>query len=1256
MRATGNTTHADGARPRPRKRSIQAAWAVLLLVPTLVVLPLATPALASHGPGVTHDQTAFVSSLDRPTLEDFERFAANEVMTTQIPGLVLSSAANNVTILDNVAASSGTKLLWGGFPASSGQRQQYHLTFTTPVRAVGFNLDDVYPNLATSPQVTIRFSDGSAQVVYSVPDTDSNVRTPIYFGYQRATASVSEVIVESGFESDGVNFEEMGIDDLAFTRTVAGPTPGQRIVFASNRTGVYQIWGVGPDGSDLQQVTTAAGPNTDPHWSPDGHKIVFVSQRNGDPEIYVYNVVTGVETRMTNNPGFDADPAWSPDGTKIAFASSRAGSQSFDIYQISAGGPENVDNPAANLTNNPAWDSFPAYDAAGNVLFQSRDRTGSDFDIFRRRVVGPSVLFDALTSNDINDQGVQGSPVDAQVITYASENGAGGYSLHVKALVDAVDRQVTATTPFYDDTPTFAPDGTALAYTHRDGGGHIRVLPLDGSASLPLATVASDDGSPSWSSTLKLTVSKPDTIASPSQIPATDIPTQNRSAAIESAPLAMTPSLTPLAMTPSLTPLAMTPSLAPLAMTPSLTPLAMTPSLVPLAMTPSLTPLAMHPSLAPLAMTPSLTPAALDTLRRQPFSSLTISSPPGAESLFVGSALAGRALQDFSIYDAVADPVAGPRLAALLYQNVDIARALPAVGLGMLLLGDTRLAAINSSVVPWCSTLEALGYGPGGGCGGPELTATTNGAPDPRQGLSARPIDLAIAGVPFDHADHPIHLHRVRMGDIALASDAPLLDVRVADTQALRASNLGAIPTSALPVDVQANPALIDCAGGYCTPDTSLYEARRDGRLQDGFLFRHLGATVADLLLGEVVFGLAGVNTVPYEDYTSSQLGVLPYQAPGSSSRVTYTLTSKDPTGFGGARAVSMKLPATFTALPGTSSLTVDGVPYAVAPTITPAADGATISWSLTDLGDGSTVSASIDAAPGLLLGHFVASARAVAGSTEQVLTGQAAVNVGEANEPNDTPETAALLAPDTLVFGHTASGIDYYKVNVPPGAVADVILGNRESGDNDLVVYYPAGAAGVSPDDRLITAIANQASSKTYADQGTSPTLLGEPVSGGTLDDVPLLDRPVAGVSDTRFRANERVIFQALPVSSGPSEYLIQVSSYLNQGSFGPYSLRLAIRPAAPTPACSARTGVTSTDWSGSRLSMPSAPLASDRKTLFLVNEDRMRDLYPGNETVGGVSVNRVDALLSNLRELASHPKVNGVIVPLDADPTFRL
>ena len=101
---------------------------------------------------------------------------------------------------------------------------------------------------------------------------------------------------------------------------------GKRIVFASDRTGSWEIWACDSDGSSPSEVTSHRGPAMagTPRWSPDGREIAFDFDPEGHPDIYVVNVA-GRPRRLTTGTSNNVVPSWSNDGRWIYFASDRTG-------------------------------------------------------------------------------------------------------------------------------------------------------------------------------------------------------------------------------------------------------------------------------------------------------------------------------------------------------------------------------------------------------------------------------------------------------------------------------------------------------------------------------------------------------------------------------------------------------------------------------------------------------------------------------------------------------------------------------------------------------------------------------------------------------------------------------------------------------------------------------------------------------------------------------------------------------------------
>ena len=67
---------------------------------------------------------------------------------------------------------------------------------------------------------------------------------------------------------------------------------GDLIVFASDRSGNYDLWIVDVDGTHLRQLTTDPAAEMDPVFSPDGKKVLFTSDRSGILELWLMDIET----------------------------------------------------------------------------------------------------------------------------------------------------------------------------------------------------------------------------------------------------------------------------------------------------------------------------------------------------------------------------------------------------------------------------------------------------------------------------------------------------------------------------------------------------------------------------------------------------------------------------------------------------------------------------------------------------------------------------------------------------------------------------------------------------------------------------------------------------------------------------------------------------------------------------------------------------------------------------------------------------
>jgi Tol biopolymer transport system component len=147
---------------------------------------------------------------------------------------------------------------------------------------------------------------------------------------------------------------------------------GEKIYFHSYRFGGAEIMVINADGTGETRLTFDRADNHSQAVSPDGTTLAFHSRRSGDEEIWLMNADgTGTPMRLTYSPGGDTNPRFSPDGGKVVFQSWRDGNR--EIYVRNADGS----GDPVRLTTNPAQDQYPIYSPDGLQLLFVSDRDGN---------------------------------------------------------------------------------------------------------------------------------------------------------------------------------------------------------------------------------------------------------------------------------------------------------------------------------------------------------------------------------------------------------------------------------------------------------------------------------------------------------------------------------------------------------------------------------------------------------------------------------------------------------------------------------------------------------------------------------------------------------------------------------------------------------------------------------------------------------------------------------------------------------------
>jgi Tol biopolymer transport system component len=103
------------------------------------------------------------------------------------------------------------------------------------------------------------------------------------------------------------------------------------VVFGAANVEV-NVMAVSPDDDETTNLTSEAGNNGFPSYSPDGKQIVFRSGRDGPKNLYIMDRLGQNARRLTNGDWTDTMCDWSPLGDWITFASDR--DTNFEIWMI----------------------------------------------------------------------------------------------------------------------------------------------------------------------------------------------------------------------------------------------------------------------------------------------------------------------------------------------------------------------------------------------------------------------------------------------------------------------------------------------------------------------------------------------------------------------------------------------------------------------------------------------------------------------------------------------------------------------------------------------------------------------------------------------------------------------------------------------------------------------------------------------------------------------------------------------------------
>ncbi|QDU85469.1 hypothetical protein Pla163_26000 [Planctomycetes bacterium Pla163] len=186
------------------------------------------------------------------------------------------------------------------------------------------------------------------------------------------------------------------------------------------------LWLVPREGGTASRLTSAAGGEAFPSFSPDGSRIAFMASYDGGSDLYVMPTEGGIPERVTFHPGQEILCDWTPDGERLLYWSTEAAGMAraprMMTVDVDGGQPEALP---------PAYGVFGSIDETGEWLAYTP--SGREFRTWKRYQGGLAQdvwLYNLLTgaSRRVTDfPGTDAQPMwHGRTLLFVSDRGPDG--------------------------------------------------------------------------------------------------------------------------------------------------------------------------------------------------------------------------------------------------------------------------------------------------------------------------------------------------------------------------------------------------------------------------------------------------------------------------------------------------------------------------------------------------------------------------------------------------------------------------------------------------------------------------------------------------------------------------------------------------------------------------------------------------------------------------------------------------------------
>lgn len=234
------------------------------------------------------------------------------------------------------------------------------------------------------------------------------------------------------------------------------------------------IWVAPKEGGTANKLSSPAGEEAYPRFSPDGSHIAFSGNYNGNTDVYMIPALGGVPKRLTYHGMSERTLDWSPDGEQVLFASSReSGRQRYSqFYTISTQGGQAEKLPVPygeNASFGPDGQQLAYTPKSRAQRTWKRYRGGMATDIYLFNL--ETFASENITNNPANDE----FPMwhDRKVYFLSDRGSNQRYNIWMYDLDSRQSRQITKFSEFDVHYPAIGPKDIVF-----EAGGQLYLLDL----------------------------------------------------------------------------------------------------------------------------------------------------------------------------------------------------------------------------------------------------------------------------------------------------------------------------------------------------------------------------------------------------------------------------------------------------------------------------------------------------------------------------------------------------------------------------------------------------------------------------------------------------------------------------------------------------------------------------------------------------------------------------------------------------------